>query len=166
LKKKKKRTLFPTPKKRRGFYEKNTNLEIRRRCCAMHAIPQLLLPSNPEILQRIDRSSDLGRVSRRAPQLALQTPWCNNDEKTQRTNSKGTNSERSRIFYRPGKGDIGRFRSSKTPIDNARKKDLRHDRKNLIRLDETTLSSTNTIIQEYKFPQYEKCTSNVLEPCL
>jgi hypothetical protein len=55
-KKKKKRTLFPTPKKRRGFYEKNTNLDIRRGCCAIHAIPQLLLPGNPEILQRIDRS--------------------------------------------------------------------------------------------------------------
>ncbi len=44
-------------------------------------------------------------------------------QKTQRTNSKGTNSERSRMFYRPGKGDIRRFRSSKTTIDNARKKE-------------------------------------------
>jgi hypothetical protein len=81
LKKKKKTTLFPTPKKRRGFYEKNTNLEIRRGCCAIHAIPQLLLPSNPEILQRIDRSSDLGRVSSCAPQLTLQTPWCKQRQK-------------------------------------------------------------------------------------
>ncbi len=156
-------TLLPTPKKRRRFYEKNTNLEIRRGCCAIHAIPQLLLASNPATNWSIERSR-AGVASctsaRSADPVVQQWQW------TQRTNSKGTNSERSRMFYRPGKGDIGRFRSSKTTIDNARKKDLRHDRNNLIRLDETTLSSTNTIIQEYKFPQYEKCTSNVLEPCL
>ncbi len=120
----------------------------------------------PAILKSCNELIDLGRVSRRAPQLTLHTPWCNNYKKTQRTNSKVTNSERSRMFYRLGKGNIGRFRSSKTTIDNARKKDLRHDGNNLIRLDETILSSTNTIIQEYKFPQYEKCTCNVLEPCL
>ncbi len=146
--------------------EKNTNLEIRRGCCAIHAMPQLLLPSNPEILQRIDRSSDLGRVSSRAPQLTLPTPWCNDDKEHGEQTAKEPTVNGPECFIVPGKETLDGSDLPRQRLITQGRRNLIHDRNNLIRLDDTTLSSTNTIIQEYKFRQYEKCTSNVLEPCL
>jgi hypothetical protein len=120
----------------------------------------------PDILERIDRSSDLGRGWRRAPQLALQTPWCSNENEHREQTGKEPTVNGPECFIVPGKetsdgSDLPRLR-----LITQGRRNLRHDRNNLIRLDETTLSSTNTIIQKYKFPQDEKCTSNVLEACL
>jgi hypothetical protein len=120
----------------------------------------------PEILQRIDRSSDLGRASRRAPQLALQTPWCNNDKEHGEQTAKEPPVNGPESFIVPGKEILDGSDLPRLRLITQGRRNLRHDRNNLIRLDETTLSSTNNIIQEYKIPQYEKCTSNVLEACL
>ncbi|KAH9566881.1 hypothetical protein CY35_04G153200 [Sphagnum magellanicum] len=123
-------------------------------------MPQLLLPSNPEILQRIDRSSDLGRVSSRAPQLTLPTPWCNDDKEHGEQTAKEPTVNGPECFIVPGKETLDGSDLPRQRLITQGRRNLIHDRNNLIRLDDTTLSSTNTIIQEYKFRQYEKCTSN------